>query len=70
MVSNGNLYRCIVTSTGENPVGSSKWVPVSMVDFLVFETDENGDLMPRLTPVTTANEGWETDANGDIMPVA
>ena len=59
-----------MTSTGENPVGSSKWVPVSMVDFLVFETDENGDLMPRLTPVTTANEGWETDANGDIMPVA
>lgn len=70
MVSNGNLYRCIVASTGENPVGSSKWVPVSMVDFLVFEADENGDLMPRLTLVTATNEGWETDVNGDIMPVA
>ena len=67
MLSSGGVYRCIAESTGENPQGSVKWVPVSMVKLLAFELDENGDLMPLVAPRNSSD--WSIDENGDVMPV-
>lgn len=66
MTSEGNLWRCIAQSTGENPSTSAKWVLVSVVINNTFEPDENGDLMPLMYPKQSSQ--FDIDENGDIEP--
>lgn len=65
MTGNGESYRCIADSIGENPVSSTKWVLTATVLYQTFETDFNGDLMVRYPPSVSSN--WEIDNEGDIM---
>lgn len=67
MTSDGSTYRCISESTGQNPIGSSNWVIVTFVEYYMFEYDENKDLMPVLSPKTSAF--WEIDDEGNIIPI-
>lgn len=66
MLPSGTVYRCLITSTGENPAMSYKWQEVSCTINDTFELDLNQDIMPRLHPKTASH--WEVDANEDIMP--
>jgi len=66
MTPEGNLWRCIAESTGENPSTSGKWVLVSVVNSNTFEPDENGDLMPLMYPKQSSQ--FDIDENGDIEP--
>lgn len=66
MLPNGDVYRCLTESTGENPAISTKWAAVAQVVSKTFEADEYGDLMPLATPKTSSN--WNIDDNGDVMP--
>lgn len=67
MTAEGDTYRCIARSTGENPNDSNKWVLVSQVEYETFELDVNGDLQPLYVPKTSTN--FQIDENGDIMPI-
>lgn len=67
MTSEGDTYRCIAESTGENPNSSNKWVLITQVKYETFELDTNGDLQPLYVPKTSTN--FEIDENGDIMPI-
>lgn len=66
MLPSGTVYRCLITSTGEDPAMSYKWQEVSCTINDTFELDINQDIMPRLHPKTASH--WEVDANEDIMP--
>ena len=66
MMPDGQTYRCIAESTGENPQESNKWVIVTSVVSVTFEPDENGDLMPIMHPKSSAQ--FDIDDDGDIMP--
>lgn len=66
MTTDGATYRCVAESTGDDPHFSNKWVMVSIVVSDTFELDENGDLMPLISPQTSSE--FEIDDNGDIMP--
>ena len=71
---NGHTYRCI----GTNIVGvdhapningvdnGAEWTRITVALDGYFEIDENGDLMPMITPITS--EFFMLDNNGDIMP--
>lgn len=65
MVENGDVYRCIRGSHGENPVTSPKWVSAATTILQTFEIDENGDIMPLAFPQSSML--WSVDDNGDIM---
>lgn len=67
MTPEGDTYRCIVESTGENPNNSNKWVLITQVKYETFELDANGDLQPLYVPKTSTN--FQIDENGDIMPI-
>lgn len=67
MTEEGDTYRCIAESTGENPNSSNKWVLITQVKYETFELDVNGDLQPLYVPKTSTN--FEIDENGDIMPI-
>lgn len=67
MTAEGDTYRCIAESTGENPNSSNKWVLITQVKYETFELDVNGDLQPLYVPKTSTN--FEIDENGDIMPI-
>jgi len=70
--TNGHTYRCI----GEGIFGADYapniggtdnvlyWTRITAPPAGFFETDENGDIMPRITPV--ASEIFMLDDNGDI----
>lgn len=64
--ADGNYYRCIAPSIGEEPATSNKWVQIAAVVCRTFEPDTNGDLMPRLIPRVSQN--WTIDNDGQIMP--
>lgn len=69
---NGHTYRCI----GTNIVGvdhapningvdnEAEWTRITVALDGYFEIDENGDLMPMITPITS--EFFMLDENGDI----
>lgn len=67
MTAEGDTYRCVVESTGENPNDSNKWVLITQVKYETFELDANGDLQPLYIPKTSTN--FQIDENGDIMPI-
>lgn len=70
---NGHTYRCI----GTDIVGADhapnidgvdnveEWTRITVSPDGYFEVDENGDLMPMITPITS--EIFMLDENGDIM---
>ena len=69
MVANGDVYRCLQTSTNEDPETTpASWALTQTVQLRTFELDGDGDLMPLAAPTTSAN--WDIDADGDIMPAA
>ena len=69
MVANGDVYRCLQTSTNEDPETTpASWALTQTVQLRTFEVDTDGDLMPMASPTTSAN--WDIDADGDIMPAA
>lgn len=69
---NGHTYRCI----GTNVIGvdhapningvddTVNWTRITVAPDGYFEVDENGDLMPMITPITS--EIFMLDGNGDI----
>lgn len=67
MTAEGDTYRCIAESTGENPNSSNKWVLITQVKYETFELDVKGDLQPLYVPKTSTN--FQIDENGDIMPI-
>ena len=69
MTEDGSVFRCINANVGNNPATSPQyWAPVSITKLETFEYDRNGDLQPRMHPVSSSQ--WTIDANGDIMPAA
>lgn len=65
--TDGYTYRCIGTNVvGDIPSTSINWVRLAIVTNDFFDIDENGDLMPALSP--TYSSDFELDQNGDIMP--
>ena len=63
----GNTYRCIGTGvTGEAPSSSASWVKITLDGENYFEIDEEGNLMPCISPMYSSR--WELDGNGNIMP--
>lgn len=67
MMPDGSVYRCLVSSLGDDPATSYKWQRISVCVNDTFELDSNGDLMPRIDAATSTN--WEVDSNGDIQPM-
>jgi hypothetical protein len=68
---NGHTYRCIGTDVTTPPnIGGNddetNWTRITVSVEYVFELDENGDLMPKIT--VWGNDTWELDENFDIMP--
>ena len=69
--TNGHTYRCIGTNVTAAPNidgidNETDWTRITVAPDGFFEIDENGDLMPMITPLTS--EYFILDANGDIMP--
>ena len=67
-IVNGQTYRCIEKSVGEEPPSSAKWLLLALVAYETFEVDVNGDLMPLLK--SQASLQWAIDEDGDIMPAS
>lgn len=65
VLENGVAYRCVGTSTGENPVESSNWTPVSVCTYETFEKDSEGDIMPKAHPQSSTM--WTLDDDENIM---
>ena len=58
----------IDTRRGKVGDGLTAWNSLNYAwNYVTFETDTNGDLMPCADP--QASDTWEIDANGDIMPI-
>lgn len=69
MTSYGDVYRCLQTTTGDDPALSpTYWAVTQTVQFRTFEEDFNGDLMPMTNP--TGSQYFDIDSDGDIMPAA
>ncbi|MBP2635061.1 MAG: hypothetical protein H6Q72_968 [Firmicutes bacterium] len=65
--TDGYAYRCIGTAVlGDIPPDSANWVRAAWVANDFFDIDEDGDLMPALSPTYSAD--FELDEDGDIMP--
>lgn len=65
--TDGYSYRCIGNNiVGIDPPGSTQWVRVAMIANDFFDVDEDGDLVPSLSPTYSAD--FELDGEGDIMP--
>lgn len=67
--TNGHTYRCIGTNITSAPNingidNKADWTRITVAPDSFFEVDENGDLMPMITPLTS--EYFELDENGDI----
>lgn len=68
MTSDGSTYRCIKSNIGTNPQNHPEyWAITASVEAKTFEFDLNGDLMPKLMPITS--HMWEVADDGDIMPI-
>jgi hypothetical protein len=65
--TDGYTYRCIGANIlGEIPSTSINWVRAAVVYNDFFDIDEDGGLMPALSPLYSAD--FELDSNGDIQP--
>ncbi len=70
---NGHTYRCIgidIIGVDHAPNingvdNEAEWTRITVSPDGYFEVDENGDLMPMITPITS--EIFTLDENGDIM---
>ena len=67
--TNGHTYRCIGTNITSAPNingidNEADWTRITVAPDGFFEIDENGDLMPMITPLTS--EYFVLDENGDI----
>jgi len=67
--TNGHTYRCIGTNITSAPNingidNETDWTRITVAPDGFFEIDENGDLMPMITPLTS--EFFVLDENGDI----
>jgi len=68
MVPNGDCYRCIAQTTGNDPTSTTGyWVLTATATYQTFGLDTNGDLMPVVSPQASAS--WDIDDNGDIEPI-
>lgn len=68
MTSDGSTYRCIKSNIATNPQNHPEyWAMTTSVEAKTFEFDLNGDLMPKLMPITS--HMWEVADDGDIMPI-
>jgi len=71
---NGHTYRCVgINVVGEDHApnfngadNEAEWTRITVAPDGFFEVDENGDYMPKITPVIS--EIFMLDENGDIMP--
>lgn len=69
MTADGSTYRCIKSNVGTNPQNHPEyWAMTTSVEARTFEFDLNGDLTPRLLPLTS--HMWEVVDTGEIMPIA
>ena len=70
MLADGSVYRCIQTSTGNDPSTSPLYwaVTYAVIGADAFELDESGNLVPKVSP--SASEWWSIDGNGDIQPAS
>lgn len=69
MTADGSTYRCIKSNVGTNPQNHPEyWAMTASVEARTFEFDLNGDLMPKLLPITS--HMWEVADTGEIMPIA
>ena len=69
MTADGSTYRCIKSNVGTNPQNHPEyWAMTTSVEARTFEFDLNGDLTPRLLPLTS--HMWEVADTGEIMPIA
>lgn len=68
MTSDGSTYRCIKANVGTNPQNHPDyWVITTSVEARTFEFDLDGNLTPRLLPITS--HMWEVAGNDEIMPI-
>lgn len=68
MTSDGSTYRCIQSNVGTNPQTHPEyWAMTASVEAKTFEFDLNGDLMPKLLPITS--HMWEVADGNEIMPI-
>jgi len=69
MTTDGATWRCVQACTNQPPATSpAYWSSVTVAAVTTFEFDGNGDIVPAVSPVASAN--WDIDSNGDIEPVA
>lgn len=68
MLPDGTVYRCIATSTGEDPATSGKWVQSAIATKGTFIRDSENDLMPL--EYAQADSLYSIDDDDDIYPVA
>lgn len=69
MTADGSTYRCIKANVGTNPPNHPEyWAITASVEARTFEFDLNGDLTPKLLPITS--HMWEVADTGEIMPIA
>lgn len=65
--TDGYSYRCIgVNVKGENPNTSHNWVRASVITNDFWDIDNNGGLMPAVSPTYSAD--FELDGQGNIEP--
>ena len=68
MTSDGATYRCIKENTNKNPaINQEYWSITASVDTKTFEYDADGDLMPKVSAITSIY--WEVDTDGDVVPL-
>lgn len=68
MIPSGEVYRCIATTTGDDPTTSPLYwaVTYTVIGSDAFELDEYGNLVPKVSP--SSSQFWSVDGNGDIQP--
>lgn len=68
MTSDGSTYRCIQSNIGTNPQNHPEyWAITASVEARTFEFDLDGNLTPRLLPITS--HMWEVAGTDEIMPI-
>ena len=68
MTSDGSTYRCIQSNVGTNPQNHPEyWAITASVEARTFEFDLDGNLTPRLLPITS--HMWEVAGTDEIMPI-
>ena len=67
ILDNGSSYRCILSSQGENPATSAKWIPLAVAEIHTFTKDDCGYIVPLYNP--QSSEVWTVDPAGYISPI-